>query len=360
MVTNFIVVNRLTSANGVGNSAICLYEYLDEKYSKPIVVCMRSDSDYSGLKNIHVFPVKILYSLETIVLPLFALFYSRKHYIKHSFEVLLAKPNYFHIHFDHNMKKEYGRRNVLKAMTRAVASKVSKVAYEVALRRGAIMVAPSQLLVDRLKLDKINLSNSFHVLPNCLSQSDFITLIARFTFCDKKSVFSKKKSKQSKNTAAIIANGDFNFKVLNRIDEVLRVIPSDWQLLIVGIGRKYEIPTKYQNRIRAMDRISRLDLWDLLESLGAIVIASPFESFSMVALEGIVQGVPIISLGPTGIQEFYDEYVKMTGVKSLFMNQGSQLMFSSKSFLTDSFENQTGFQKFLLSKRQEAFNEMNL
>ena len=153
---------------------------------------------------------------------------------------------------------------------------------------------------------------------------------------------------------------NFNFKGLNRIDEVLRVIPSDWELLIVGIGEKYEIPTKYQNRIRAMDGISRHDLWNLLESLGAIVIASPFESFSMVALEGIVQGVPIISLGPTGIKEFYDEYVRVTGVKSLFFNQGSQPIFSSKGFLMDSIENQTGFQKFLLSKRQAVFNEMNL
>lgn len=360
MIANFIVVNRLTSANGVGNSAVCLYEYLSKKYSKPIVVCMRGDSYYSGLKNIHVFPVKIPYSLETIVLPLFALFYTRKHYIKHSFEVLLAKPSYFHIHFDHKMKKDYGRRNVIKAVTRSIASKVSKIAYEIALRRGAVMVAPSQLLVDRLKLDKISLSSSFHVLPNCLSQNDFTSLISRFAFCDEKSFLSKKNSKQLKNTAAIIANGDFNFKVLNRIDEVLTVIPSEWELLIVGIGKKYKIPTKYQNRIRGIDGISRDDLWNLLESLGAIVIASPFESFSMVALEGIVQGVPIISLGSTGIQEFYDEYVRVTGVKSLFFNQGSQPMFSSKGFLMDSIENQTGFQKFLLSKRQEAFNEMNL
>ena len=360
MITNFIVVNRFTSANGVGNSAVCLYEYLSEKYSKPIVVCMRGDSYYSGLKNIHVFPVTIPYSLEIIVLPLFALFYARKHYLKHSFEVLLANPNYFHIHFDHNMKKERGRRNVIKAVSRCVASKVTKVAYEIALRRGAIMVAPSQLLVDRLKLDKISSSSSFHILPNCLSQNDFTSLISGYGIGDKKLVFDKKNSKQSKNTAAIIANGDFNFKGLNRIDEVLRTIPSDWDLLIVGIGNKYEIPTKYQNRIRAMDRISRYDLWNLLDSLGAIVIASPFESFSMVALEGIVQGVPIISLGPTGIQEFYDEYVKVTGVKSLFFNIGSQPTLSSKGFFMFDIEKQTGFQKFLLSKRQATFNEMNL
>jgi len=258
------------------------------------------------------------------------------------------------------MKKERGRRNVIKAVSRCVASKVTKVAYEIALRRGAIMVAPSQLLVDRLKLDKISSSSSFHILPNCLSQNDFTSLISGYGIGDKKLVFDKKNSKQSKNTAAIIANGDFNFKGLNRIDEVLRTIPSDWDLLIVGIGNKYEIPTKYQNRIRAMDRISRYDLWNLLDSLGAIVIASPFESFSMVALEGIVQGVPIISLGPTGIQEFYDEYVKVTGVKSLFFNIGSQPTLSSKGFFMFDIEKQTGFQKFLLSKRQATFNEMNL
>jgi hypothetical protein len=358
--TNFIVVNRFSQANGVGNAAISLYEYLSKKHSEIIVVCMRSDSDYAEFSNIHRFPFKIPYSLEIFVLPCFAALHSRRQYIKHSFEVLLFKPNFFHIHFDHKIKKGRGGKNLHNVLAREFATKISRIAYKIALIRRAKIIAPSNLLIKQLQLDNKSSSCESYALPNCISEKDFSYLKSTHRSQGNNLIDFNGKVCQKKNVAALLANGDFDFKGLNRIDEIFRAMPSDWDLLIVGVGKNFEIPAKYQSRIRTMNRISRKEVWKLFETLTGVVVASSFESFSMVALEAIVQGVPVLSLGPIGIQEFYDEYVRLTGVKSLLLHKEFEFVPDRNYSSMENRNNQIEFQTYLLNKRQEVFNEMNL
>ena len=360
MATNFIVVNRFTPINGVGNAAISLYEYLSKKYTETIVVCMRSDSEYAECIDIRRFPFKIPYSLEIFVLPCFAAFHSRRHYVKHSFEVLLFKPNYFHIHFDHKIKKGRAGKNPLSALAREFATKVSILAYNIALIRGAIIIAPSKLLINQLQLGNKSSSCKFYALPNCISERDFSTLKLSNRSKDNSLMPFDGKLGQKKNVAALLANGDFDFKGMNRIDEIFRAMPLDWDLLIVGVGKNFVIPSKYQSRIRAMNKISRNEVWNLFETLSGVVVASSFESFSMVALESIVKGVPVLSLGPIGIQEFYDDYVRLSGVKSLLLHKEFEFVPDHSNFSVDKRNSQIDFQTYLLNKRQEVFNEMNL
>ena len=360
MATNFIVVNRFTPLNGVGNAAISLYEYLTKKHSDTIVVCMRSDSEYAELNNIHVFPLKIPYSLEIFVLPCFAALHSRNHYIKHSFEVLLFKPNYFHIHFDHNIRKGFTAKKPLKALARNIATKVSGLAYKIALIRRAKIIAPSRLLISRLQQDSRAKTCEFYALPNCISEKEFLALKRSYQSKDISLIQFDRGLSQKKNVAALLANGDFDFKGLKRIDEIFRAMPSDWELLIVGVGKNFEIPSKYQSRITTTSKISRNEVWKLFETLSGVVVASSFESFSMVALEGIVQGVPVLSLGPIGIQEFYDDYVRLSGVKSLLLHKEFEFV-PDRNYPSIGYRNnQLEFQTYLLNKREDIFNEMNL
>jgi len=80
----------------------------------------------------------------------------------------------------------------------------------------------------------------------------------------------------------------------------------------------------------------------------------------MVTLESIVKGVPVLSLGPIGIQEFYDDYVRLSGVKSLLLHKEFEFVPDHSNFSVDKRNSQIDFQTYLLNKRQEVFNEMNL
>lgn len=360
MATNFIVVNRFTPINGVGNAAISLYEYLSKKSTDTIVVCMRSDSEYSECSNIRRFPFKVPYSLEMFILPCFAAFHSRRRYVKHSFEVLLFKPNYFHIHFDHRIKKGRASRNPLRVLAREFATRVSIIAYKIALIRGANIIAPSKLLISQLQLGNKRSSCKFYALPNCISERDFLTLKLSNRSKDNSLMPFDGKPSQKKNVAALLANGDFDFKGINRIDEIFSAMPLDWDLLIVGVGKNFVIPAKYQSRIRVLNKISRNEVWNLFETLSGLVVASSFESFSMAALESILKGVPVLSFGPIGIQEFYDDYVRLSGVKSLLFHKEFECVPDDSNFSVEKRYSQIEFQTYLLNKRQEVFKEMNL
>lgn len=333
-------------SNGVGSAAIALFEDLKDKGESVSVFCMRHDNDYESASHIYRFPFDLPYSLENLILSFWACWTAFRFENVHSFENLVPKCNFFHLHFDMSIKKidldDFSLRNI----SRMIASKFTKSGLKLAIRNGSRIVVPSKLLASSLSHQYSDSTLNIVVLPNRLNILDelLIEQIGTQIFLG------------PTNRVALIANGDFIYKGLNRTHEIFEIIPEGFFLVVIGGNRYPTIEFQFQERVIWLPHMDRFRLFQEYFEFSGILIVSPFESFSMVALEAISCGVPVLLLGEAGIREFYSDFQKNKLYPNILFTK--QTMSQWKSCLSKRHQTQLEFNKYLSNFRERVLDEL--
>lgn len=311
MVKSAIYVNRFKSSNGVGNAAISLFEDLVAREMTVEVYCMRRDERFVDNSNIHRFPIEVPYSLEVFVLALWAFFVSHKFHINHSFEVALKKCNFYHLHFDTSLSKSKTPVRSIKELARFIAAQGLQFGLRLAISANSKIVVPSDLLREKLVLQSRFRKSKVVVYPNRLSAGD-VELVNQASQ-RKKSIESASQLENQSETflVALIANGDFSYKGLSKLGEILAHLPEYCSLALVGGKNSPKIDARFAARVIWHHEKDRTELFCFYSNVAGLIVASPFESFSMVALEAVSLGVPTLFLGDAGIIDIYEDYLSM-------------------------------------------------
>jgi glycosyltransferase involved in cell wall biosynthesis len=309
MLKSAIYVNRFKSSNGVGNAAISLFEDLVAREMKVEVYCMRRDERFVNNSNIHRFPIEVPYSLEVFILALWAFFVSHKFHMNHSFEVTLKKCNFYHLHFDTSLSKSTTPVRSIRGLGRFIAAQGLQFGLRLAISANSELVVPSDLLREKLVQQSRFRQSRVVVYPNRLSAGD-VELVNQASQI-KKSIESASELEKESETylVALIANGDFNYKGLSRLDEILAHLPECCSLVLVGGKNSPKVDPRFADRVIWHHEKDRTELFGFYSNVAGLIVASPFESFSMVALEAVSLGVPTLFLGNAGIIDLYEEYL---------------------------------------------------
>jgi glycosyltransferase involved in cell wall biosynthesis len=356
MARTAIYVHRFISSNGVGNSAITFYEDLIKRDEPVDVYCMRCDPIYEKFSGIHKFPFTTPYSLEVLLLTLWSCITAFKYRVIHSFEVLTPNCHFFHVHFDLSIKKNVGLGWSFRKFARFVASKVTEIGLWIAIKERSVIVVPSDLLALNLRRNYSKYLLNVVVVANRLSDSDtsLIADIARDISTE--NGVSTLDLLLPKQRLGLIANGDFLYKGLAQIDELLEFIPDNYRLLIIGGNTPPLIESRYQGKVSWLPGMNHGDLFRLYPKLAGVLVASPFESFSMVALEAISSGLPVLFLGHAGICDFYKKFILQSDCENLMYTRESKQHWIS-SISREKFP-QPEFNDYLVTLRMRALNEL--
>lgn len=324
MARTAIYVHRFMSSNGVGNAAIALYEDLISDGDSVDVFCMRSDAIYQKSIGVHKFPIRVPYSLEVVFLPIWSSIFSYRYRTIHSFEVPSPSCTFFHLHFDLSIKKDGQPGWSLRKFLRLVASKVSENGLQNAIRKKSVIIVPSELLANNLRKLYARDQLSIRVLPNRLSISE-LSLIEDLSRVELNvDSFSTLDLRVGENQLGLIAHGDFFYKGMGQIDDLFTYIPSNCSLLVIGGSNPPLIESRYRGRVSWLPTLDRAELFRHYRKMVGVFVASPFESFSMVALEAISFGLPVFFLGNAGIQEYYEEFSLQSNSENLIFTHESQ------------------------------------
>jgi UDP-D-galactose:(glucosyl)LPS alpha-1,6-D-galactosyltransferase len=110
-----------------------------------------------------------------------------------------------------------------------------------------------------------------------------------------------------------------------RLDVVIRALAltrERWTLDVTGTGEEEDSWKKLAETVGAADLVTwegwKDNPWEEYEDVTALVVASDYEGFCLVAVEALARGIPVISTPVDGITE----YIK-PGVNGYFYEKGS-------------------------------------
>jgi len=120
--------------------------------------------------------------------------------------------------------------------------------------------------------------------------------------------------KKANNTNTLVYIGRIH--KVKRLDFILTILGvcKNWKLKIIGSGEEELENTlkEIAKEINVSDRVEWIgwveNPWDYAKSATALIMASEFEGFPMVALEASSMGLPIISTSVSGINEYVENY----------------------------------------------------
>lgn len=353
-----IFVHRFSNSNGVGKSAIALYENLRSLNHEAEIYCMQTTPEFQSYSNVHVFPLKLPYSLEVFLLPIWGFFVKKSGYIIHGFEIYVPKTSVYHLHFDFTIAKIKSSKINFRIFARFCARQLSEYGFSRVVKRNILIVTPSNLMSNRLKSNFLDVKLNVETIPNQLNTSD-LNLIRRLEENQwrTETAFYEKFALENSNVA-ILANGDWDYKGLKEIDYLIEKLPVSFRIVLIGGLRQPIFEERHAERIVWFKALDREQLLLVLRSMKGNIIASEFESFSMAALESVAIGVPTLILGQAGICEYYWEYSREVKESKLIFGRDSITEWVTK--LDSNKRLQMEFNDYLTSLRQEKVrNIMN-
>jgi glycosyltransferase involved in cell wall biosynthesis len=305
-----IVVPRYQSHHGVGMAARRLAEDLLAANVRVRVICARGDA-HDGVV-IRRLPGRWPYSVEVVLVTLFSLFAGpRDETIRHAFELPARGARVIHIHGDpwDRTKVPHGSRGV-RRRARAVARSLIRRAARMATRADRILVTPSRGLVVRLERAAGTMAPNV-ILPNALSAEDPV-LIAAAQIAAEVVV-----PRRDDIRVGFVAQGDLDYKGLPRVLELLSGL--NHKLEVAGVSSVEVAPYAASSAVavRAAGCLDRASYACWLGGVDGVIVASSYESFSLVALEALLLGVPVLALGDIGLAEFLE------GSDALFIGEAS-------------------------------------
>jgi glycosyltransferase involved in cell wall biosynthesis len=264
--------------------------------------------------------------------------------------------HFFHLHFDLSIKKNVGLGWSFRKFARLIASKVTQIGLWIAIKERSVIVVPSYLLAGNLRRNYRRYQLDVKILVNRLSDSDAssIEVIAKENSTD--IGVSTLELLVPKQRLGLIANGDFLYKGLDQIDELLEFVPDSYSLVIIGGDTPPVIESRYQGRVSWLPGMNRGDLFRYYPKLAGVFVASSFESFSMVALEAISSGLPVLFLGHAGICDFYKKFILQSHSENLMFTRESKQDWIS-SISKEKFP-QPEFNNHLVTLRMQALNQL--
>ena len=102
-----------------------------------------------------------------------------------------------------------------------------------------------------------------------------------------------------------VAQGDLIYKGLRDVVDFLTESEKDVVLEIAGLTQPSSIEISKRLGTIWKGNMNRHDYVNWLKSMDGVVIGSRYESFSMVAFEACLLGIPVLALGEIGLSEYY-------------------------------------------------------
>lgn len=172
-----------------------------------------------------------------------------------------------------------------------------KIGYRYLFKRSAEVTCVSQALGKALK--KHRLIKEFKVIPNVIDQVFFSTPLSQPSAENKRLVHISNLTPEIKQTD----------KMLMLLDEVAKK-RNDFEVYIVGDGQarkaletlSEKLP-HLSNRVHFTGDISQKEIAEILKTATAGVLFSKFETQSIVLLESLAMGVPVVAPRVGGIPE---------------------------------------------------------
>lgn len=351
MSSSKIFVHRFSNSNGVGKAAIALYENLKSLNHKTEIYCMQTTHEFKFDSNVHVFPLKLPYTVEVFVLQIWGFFVKKSRFIIHGFEIYLPNTSVYHLHFDYAIEKMQRSKYNIRILARYFAKLVTQYGFSKVVEKNILIVTPSELMTNRLKSNFTGIKLNVETIPNQLNTGD-LDLLEKLESSHWKTHWPLyEKFGLGNPNVAVVANGDWHYKGLKEIDFLMEHLPSDYRILLIGGKRQPVIDVRHAKRIMWSKELNREQLLLVLRSMNGIVVASEFESFSMVALESVSVGVPTLILGQAGITEYYSQYLHEVKESKLIFSRDS--ISDWIAILDSDFRLQTKFNAYLTRFREE-------
>ena len=161
-------------------------------------------------------------------------------------------------------------------------------------------LADAHLAISRFIYDELKCNLADKLVVSVKNPVDFSKIVSK----DNKSILREAASKK-----LLFVGRMSEQKRLDVIRRALSVADAVWQLWVVGDGEA-EIKTALKqlaNHLHLRDRIHwmgwKSNPWEYASEADALVLASEFEGFALVAIEALARGIPVISTPVSGIPE---------------------------------------------------------
>ena len=284
---HIIFTTRFDPNFAVGACSIQLARDLEAMGHNVVIFSASSDRKLRKEFKVRSFAQKLPFSIQSVVIAFVALLPIKG--ARHSFEVPGFSWGAIHLHYDvWDNSKAPNRKFSIRYILRKAYRKALQYSLSRAARKGIPVVVPSQKLLKRIQ-PRLGSDLKYVILPNVLLGDDPILHdLVRGANKVNKSI-------------GFVAYGDSNYKGISQALELLEQNFPDFKLSWAGVN-EFEGPKSESLEIAG--RLSRERFADWLLTQRGVIVASNFESFSMVALEAIVAGLPVLAVGELGITDF--------------------------------------------------------
>lgn len=296
-----ILVSDFTANSGVGIQARLWTTQLIEMGFRIIVVCGKSDElQGNSVRVVNVAPM-LPYSFRVFIITLSGFFLGLFRRPIDSFEILTRNTSILQLHSDcFDPSKLDGVQNH-RRIFRKLATSLQKLAFLRAVRIGSTIIVPSESLAERLR--KKQSKAKFEVLPNALDSLDPVVIESIKLNVAK---IGPLRLKKHPLRIGFVAQGDLIYKGLVDVIHFLSESEKVVVLEIAGLTQPPSIEAIENLSVFWKGNMNRYDYVNWLKSIDGVVIGSRYESFSMVAFEACLLGLPVLALGEIGLSEYYD------------------------------------------------------
>jgi len=308
MVTHFVVTTKFQMKFAVGACAVQFARDLAALGYHVEIICSDFDESLTSEFNIHHFASGLPFSIQQVVLTSFVAWKIRDNSPVHSFELPIPGSASFHLHSDIWNRTKTSDRISLRRAVRWLAKRKLQGIFRASAGLKTLVVPSAALL--KIIEKKVPSNVEVFVLPNVLGDRSIFDETSR-------------QSTEPLESIGFVAHGDLRYKGLLKVQDWVANNLPNYLLSWAGGKNPKNDPRRALEEVGTLER-QEYASW--LHRQSGVIIGSEFESFSMVALEALNSGKPVLSLGTLGLSEFVNH-------TDLLFDEGSQNEFK-KAVLT--------------------------
>lgn len=286
MSKNVIITAKFDSRFAVGACAIQFARDLVKTGADVSIVCGSFEGGREKEFKVASLASRLPFSVQTILLSFHSLKWKYARVNVHSFEIPTFSPTTYHIHSDFWDDSKKPDRLSLRSIARFLNRKLIRFSISQA-QDSSILIFPSKSLMGRIT-PRTPSTLKLRVLPNVLLEDDPLNSV------------SQSQSRTKSKSIGFVAHGDIVFKGLGLVKQYVKSELPDFYISWAGGSGALE----KESEVDQVGVLNRTDYSNWLRKQSGVIVASSYESFSMVALEAHSLGIPVLILGEAGIMEF--------------------------------------------------------